>query len=81
MIFETIFYNAFMVVFSSPAYTVKHEMKKSGDSERLRGLVHDTKGISSCFSDFRKVSRTIWCSIWESPQKIISFLTVCRWGF
>ena len=43
-----------MVVFSSPAYTVKQEMKKSGDSEILHGLVHDTKGISSCFSDFVK---------------------------
>ena len=69
MIFETIFYNAFMVVFSSPAYTVKHEMKKSGDSERLRGLVHDTKGISSCFSDFRKVSRTNSCStVYRNPR-------------
>ena len=38
-------------------------MKCSGDSEILHEIVRDTSGISSCFSDFRVVSRTISCSI------------------
>ena len=37
-------------------YTVRKEMKCSGASEILHGLVHDTTRISSFFSDFRVVS-------------------------
>ena len=64
---------------------VKKEMKCNGDSEILHKIVRDTTRISSCFSEFRVVSRTIWCtysSISESPLHFTSFLTVCfGWGF
>ena len=42
----------------------------------LHEIVRDTTQISSCFSDFRVVSRTIPCSITESLLHFISFLTV-----
>ena len=51
-------------------------MKCSGDYEILHGIVRDATRISSCFSDFHVVSRTISCSISESPLHFISFLTV-----
>ena len=57
-------------------YTVRKEMKCSGASEILHGLVHDTTRISSFFSDFRVVSWTNSCRISESPLHLISFLTV-----
>ena len=52
------------------------EMKCSGDYEILHGIVRDATRISSCFSDFHVVSRTISCSISESPLHFISFLTM-----
>ena len=39
-------------------YTVRKEMKCSGDSVILHGLVHDTSRICPCFSNFCEVSRT-----------------------
>ena len=51
-------------------------MKCSGDSEILHGFVHDTTRNSSCFSDFRVVSRTNSCSYAESPLYFISFRRV-----
>ena len=56
--------------------TDRKEMNCSRDSKILHGLVHDTTQISSCFSDFRVVSRTNSCSISESPLEFISFLTI-----
>ena len=46
-------------------HTVRKEMI-------LHGLVHDTARISSCFSDFRELSRTDSCSISKSPLRLIS---------
>ena len=37
-------------------YAVSKEMKCSGDSEILHGLVHDATRICSCFSEFRVVA-------------------------
>ena len=45
----------------------KKEMKCSGDSEILRKKFRDTTQITSCISDSRVVSRTISCTISESP--------------
>ena len=42
-------------------YTVRKEIKTGGDSEILHEIVSETTRISSCFSDFRVVSRTILC--------------------
>ena len=47
----------------------------SGDFEILHEIVRDTTRISSCFSDFLVVSRTITCRISESPLHFISILT------
>ena len=49
------------------------EMKCSGDSQILQGLVHDTTRTSSCFFYFCIVSQTNSCSISESPLHLISF--------
>ena len=57
--------------------TVENEIKCSRNSEVLHIIVHDTKRTSSCFSNFRVVSRTISFSISESPLHFIFFfLTV-----
>ena len=52
-------------------------MNCSVDSEILHETLRDTTRISSCFSDFRVVSRTISCSISESLLHFMSlFKTV-----
>ena len=51
-------------------------MKCSGDFEILHGIFGDTTRISSSFSDFLVVPRTISCSISKSQLHFISFLTV-----
>ena len=51
-------------------------MECSRDSEIIHEIVRDTTRISSCFHDFRVVSRTISCIISESPPLFISILTV-----
>ena len=51
-------------------------MNCSGDSEILHKIVCETTQISSWYSDFRVVSRTISCIIWESPLHVIFFLTL-----
>ena len=58
------------------SYTVRKEIKCVRDFEKLHEIVRDTKRISSCFSDFRIVSRTIQCSILKFPLHFISSLTV-----
>ena len=62
---------------TSTPYTVRKEIKCSGDSEILREIARDTTRIKSCRSDFRVVSRPISFSISEFPLHFISFLTVC----
>ena len=61
---------------TSTPYTVRKEIKCSGDSEILREIARDTTRIKSCRSDFRVVSRPISFSISEFPLHFISFLTV-----
>ena len=64
---------------SYTTYTVRKEIKCSGDSEILvHEIVRDNTQtqISLCFSNFRVLSRTIWCSISESTLHLISFLTI-----
>ena len=47
--------------------TFRKEMKCSGYSKILRKKFRDTTQITSCISDSRVVSRTISCTISESP--------------
>ena len=57
-------------------HTVNKEMKCSGVSKILQKIFLDTTRISSSFSDFRAVSRTISCSLSEFPLHFIFFLEV-----
>ena len=57
-------------------HTDKKEIKCNEDSELLQEVVRDTTRNSSCFSEFRVVSRTISCSISESLLHFSFFLTV-----
>ena len=47
-------------------YTDRKEMKRIRDSEILQEIVRNTTRHNSCFSDFRVVTRTIWCSFSKS---------------
>ena len=55
------------------SYTVRKEMKGSGEIEILNQLVHDTTRISLWFSDFRIVSWTNSYFFSVSPLHLIYF--------
>ena len=58
------------------AYTVRKEMKCSGNIGILHELVRDTTRKSEKHELIRVVSRTNLCSISESQLHFISFLTM-----
>ena len=60
---------------SYTTYTVRKEIKCSGDSEILHEIVCDNTQtqISSCFSNFRELARTISYSISVSTLHLIPF--------
>ena len=60
----------YYVILRTIQYTVRKEMKCSEDSQIIHEIVRDTSLICSCFYDFRVVSRTISCSISESPPTL-----------
>ena len=53
----------------------RKEMNCSGYFHILHEIVRDTKRISSCFADFRVVSRTISCSTYVKSQATLNFLS------
>ena len=56
-------------------YAIRKEIQCSRDSEILHEIVRDTMRISSCFSDFCGLSRTISCSISKFYHTLFPFCT------